>query len=412
MVIEFAEILHDLELKRAAALPTLPSITLPTFDGRAAFGAGDRRGRRRGAADRRAAGRDGRRRAGGSGRRRRRCRGRHGRRAGDRPRQHAPTCCERLEGATDGHRARPLDARRGGADRPPASYDVAKALVLRRAAAATALRRARRVRADPPLRRGRALERRPRSSVAVRKAFLSLGLDSEPAAAIAARVGERVRTRSAPPTSPIERCRTSSRRSSCSPATCASPSATSSTAPSARCCARGSDASSRPSRAADPGARAPTAARRSWTGADLRERIRFASIGLDLALDETAIERELRRSIHDGIARDDLDAPGRPQRQGADRARRRLLRASPAASCSPTSTRRCSAGTSCATASARCKTPTSAAFETLLEPRRRDRPDRPAPARVRPRRGSPPRSIRPPTSTSTSSASRRSTTAT
>ena len=43
-----------------------------------------------------------------------------------------------------------------------------------------------------------------------------------------------------------------------------------------------------------------------WTGADLRERIAFASIGLDLRLDAAALERELRRAIRPGIARADL----------------------------------------------------------------------------------------------------------
>ncbi len=45
---------------------------------------------------------------------------------------------------------------------------------------------------------------------------------------------------------------------------------------------------------------------RSWSGADLRERIAFASIGLSLALDDAALERELRRAIRPGIARADL----------------------------------------------------------------------------------------------------------
>jgi ribonucleoside-diphosphate reductase alpha chain len=43
-----------------------------------------------------------------------------------------------------------------------------------------------------------------------------------------------------------------------------------------------------------------------WTGADLRERIAFASIGLELALDAGALERELRCAIRPGIARADL----------------------------------------------------------------------------------------------------------
>ena len=33
MVIEFAEILHDLELKRAAALPRCRAVPLPALDG-------------------------------------------------------------------------------------------------------------------------------------------------------------------------------------------------------------------------------------------------------------------------------------------------------------------------------------------------------------------------------------------
>ena len=44
----------------------------------------------------------------------------------------------------------------------------------------------------------------------------------------------------------------------------------------------------------------------TWDGSDLRARIRFASIGLELPLDDAAIEVELRRSLGDGIARDDL----------------------------------------------------------------------------------------------------------
>ena len=43
-----------------------------------------------------------------------------------------------------------------------------------------------------------------------------------------------------------------------------------------------------------------------WDGADLRARIGFASIGLNLGLDATEIERELRRSIRPGVPRADL----------------------------------------------------------------------------------------------------------
>ncbi|MDO8187596.1 ribonucleoside-diphosphate reductase subunit alpha [Conexibacter sp. JD483] len=44
----------------------------------------------------------------------------------------------------------------------------------------------------------------------------------------------------------------------------------------------------------------------SWDGADLRARIAFASIGLELESDAAELERELRRAIRPGIARADL----------------------------------------------------------------------------------------------------------
>ncbi|MCW2950294.1 MAG: ribonucleoside-diphosphate reductase, alpha subunit, partial [Thermoleophilia bacterium] len=43
-----------------------------------------------------------------------------------------------------------------------------------------------------------------------------------------------------------------------------------------------------------------------WDGEDLRDRLRFALIGLDLPIDFARIERELRRSLGDGITRGDL----------------------------------------------------------------------------------------------------------
>ena len=45
-----------------------------------------------------------------------------------------------------------------------------------------------------------------------------------------------------------------------------------------------------------------------WDGADLRKRIEFARIGLDLCLDNDQIEVELRRSVYDQITQKDLDA--------------------------------------------------------------------------------------------------------
>ena len=45
-----------------------------------------------------------------------------------------------------------------------------------------------------------------------------------------------------------------------------------------------------------------------WDGADLRKRIEFARIGLDLCLSNDEIEIELRRSVYDQISQKDLDA--------------------------------------------------------------------------------------------------------
>ncbi len=44
-----------------------------------------------------------------------------------------------------------------------------------------------------------------------------------------------------------------------------------------------------------------------WDGADLRARITFAQVGLELPMDAEAIERELRRSIRPGVLRSDLE---------------------------------------------------------------------------------------------------------
>ncbi|MFP4166520.1 MAG: ribonucleoside-diphosphate reductase subunit alpha [Opitutales bacterium] len=44
-----------------------------------------------------------------------------------------------------------------------------------------------------------------------------------------------------------------------------------------------------------------------WDGADLKRRIEFASIGLDLNLDEESIENELRRSLYPEMKRKDLN---------------------------------------------------------------------------------------------------------
>ena len=125
----------------------------------------------------------------------------------------------------------------------------------------------------------------------------------------------------------------------------------------------------RPSRrrAADHGASRPTARASSGTASTSRKRIEFASIGLDLCLDRRrdrggAPPLALRR-----------DHPRRPAAAPSSSTRKTLIEKDAdfakfaAASSSPTSTRRSSAGTSSATASARCRTPTVAAFRPLLE---------------------------------------------
>ena len=45
-----------------------------------------------------------------------------------------------------------------------------------------------------------------------------------------------------------------------------------------------------------------------WDGADLRKRVEFARIGLDLCLDNDEIEVELRRAVYDQISQKDLDS--------------------------------------------------------------------------------------------------------
>jgi ribonucleoside-diphosphate reductase alpha chain len=52
----------------------------------------------------------------------------------------------------------------------------------------------------------------------------------------------------------------------------------------------------------------PTGENIFWDGADLRKRIEFARIGLELCLTNEEIETELRRSIYDQISQKDLDA--------------------------------------------------------------------------------------------------------
>jgi ribonucleoside-diphosphate reductase alpha chain len=138
---------------------------------------------------------------------------------------------------------------------------------------------------------------------AVRKGFISAGLDSAPAAAIAARVSERVRGLGTAYVA-IEQVQDLVQEELV-------------LSGSMRVAERyivyraerallraGSDTPAAPSRPVT--LREADGRETVWSGDELRERMRFAMKSLDLSLDETAIEAELRRSIHDGIGRDDL----------------------------------------------------------------------------------------------------------
>ena len=162
-------------------------------DARRARRARRRRGRRRGAAHRAPLAGDGRRRAGGARASRAASGGRHGRRAARSSARPPPTSLARLarRRARD-HRPRPLAARRGGADRRRLLRRRQGARAAPRAADAASAR-ADAPRADPPLGRGRGMGHgQDRGRRSARRSCRS-GLDSAPAVALAARVGERAR---------------------------------------------------------------------------------------------------------------------------------------------------------------------------------------------------------------------------
>lgn len=184
--------------------------------------------------------------------------------------------------------------------------DVAKALVLRRAlpsapgmspgATAAAVRLIRRSGEIAPWDTTK-IER------AIRKAFLSLALESEPAVALAARVEERAHALGTAYV-PMETVQDIvqeelvlaghmrvAERYIVYRAERAMLRARERGAPAAPPAMPVLEADGRETR---------------WTGADLRERIAFASIGLELPLDAAALERELRRAVRPGIARADL----------------------------------------------------------------------------------------------------------
>ncbi len=183
--------------------------------------------------------------------------------------------------------------------------DVAKALVMRRALPAPA--------APGPEAAPRVIRRsghvvgwrEGKIEAAVRKAFLSLGADPAPAPAVAARVSERARAM-ATAYVPIEtvqdvvqeelvlggHMRVAERY----------------------IVYRAERALLRAQQRGDaaPAAAAPIAvveadgSEGAWDGEDLRLRIRFALIGLDVDMAPERIEAELRRSLRDGVARAEI----------------------------------------------------------------------------------------------------------
>jgi ribonucleoside-diphosphate reductase alpha chain len=188
-------------------------------------------------------------------------------------------------------------------------FEVAKALVLRRALPPAASPR--RLATDGSLRlirrSGEVAAWEPaKIEVAIRKAFLSLSRDSEPAVAVAERVNERARALGVAYV-PIEsvqdivqeelvlgghmrvaeryivyRAERAILRSQQAPA--------------------GAEVAPPPP---IPVLEADET-ESMWTGEDLRARIAFSRIGLELPLDHHALERELRRAIRPGVTRADL----------------------------------------------------------------------------------------------------------
>ena len=292
MVIEFAEILQDLELKRAAALPSLPTVSLPALDapavrvldedgGESELSAALPAGMVADALAVLAA-------AGGE----------EADTIAARAIVRAVTAdvLSRLEGAatvTVFDVGTLVEASLIAAG----YFDVAKALVLRRALPTTSARATVRL-----IRRSGevAAWEQAKIEVAIRKAFVSLGVESSPAVALATRVGERAHALGTAYVA-IEtvqdivqeelvlagHMRVAERYI---------------VYRAERALLRAQDAP--PAPVAIPVLEGDVEV--SWTGADLRERIAFASIGLDLALDPDALERELRRAIRPGIARADL----------------------------------------------------------------------------------------------------------
>ncbi|HEX5617478.1 MAG TPA: ribonucleoside-diphosphate reductase subunit alpha [Solirubrobacteraceae bacterium] len=139
---------------------------------------------------------------------------------------------------------------------------------------------------------------------AVRKAFLSLEADPAPATALAARVAERAQSLGSTYV-PIETVQDIVQEELVL--------AGHMRAAERYIVYRAERAMLRAEQRGDEPAVAPAipvleadGAETTWDGEDLRRRIAFASIGLDLEIEPAAIERELRRAIRPGVARADL----------------------------------------------------------------------------------------------------------
>jgi ribonucleoside-diphosphate reductase alpha chain len=187
--------------------------------------------------------------------------------------------------------------------------EIAKALVLRRVVYPTARAHASRPTGTVRLirRSGEVAGWEPaKIEIAIRKAFLSLSLSSEPAAAIAARVNQRAHGLDTAYV-PIEtvqdivqeelvlggHMRVAERYI---------------VYRAERTLLRAQHRSAGAAHTMPPPVPILEAdgSESNWTGEDLRARIAFARIGLDLAPPDEALERELRRAIRPGVTRADL----------------------------------------------------------------------------------------------------------
>jgi ribonucleoside-diphosphate reductase alpha chain len=188
-------------------------------------------------------------------------------------------------------------------------FEIAKALVLRRAVTPLAAGNASRPTGTLRLirRSGEVAGWRPiKIEIAIRKAFLSLSLSSEPAVAVAQRVNERAHALGTAYV-PIEtvqdivqeelvlggHMRVAERYIVYR-------------AERALLRAQQAAGAQRPAPAPMPVLEGD-GSESIWTGEDLRARIAFARIGLDLGVSDDALERELRRAIRPGITRADLE---------------------------------------------------------------------------------------------------------